>query len=306
MPWLKNKAAHLNQKDGSDSRREISEAERIKLKFEAIWKARESELNAVRERTMIVWGFLMFSYGGYGYLFSRLFEHSFGTNRFRFLNIALLFFALLCWRLSAYWVEMAKGAEAWAEIYDYIAEAFQHVFLELKNPKRDCPRDKFSSANNLDEVFKRRDCKCCSGDVSHACLFSLLPMDTGEPNLDHFPDFDHCLFTTKGGAFSPAKTMIVVARLSLVISLWLSAVHTIIFIGGIEVVKFMCNSRWLYILFPIALFIFFFVGPLVRLVTRRGWAQRLFRYFVFDSGTDSMGLNHVIQVRELFSKEERS
>ena len=61
-----------------------NEFEKIKLKFDAIWKARDIELAAVRERTLLAWGFLMFCYGGYGYLVSRILLHEGPVAELRF------------------------------------------------------------------------------------------------------------------------------------------------------------------------------------------------------------------------------
>ena len=284
------------------SEKEISEPEKIKLKFDAIWKARDSELAAVRERTLLAWGFLMFCYGGYGYLVSRILLHEGPVAELRLapLNIVLLFLALVCWRLSAYWVQLAKGAKAWAENSDYIAEAFQHVFLPLKHPTRTCPRNLFASTRALNDIHSQRDCRSCQGDVSHVCIFSLIPADVSNPNLDYFPDFDQCHLTTKGGAFSPAKIMIAIARLSLCISLLLVCVHTVLCFLGFDKAKIILQHiHWQYSV-PIALLCIFFICPIIRLFIKNCSTKKILKILVENTGTASMGLHHEIQARRFW------
>lgn len=274
----------------------------IKLKFDTIWKARESELAAVRERTLLAWGFLMFCYGGYGYLVSRilLFEKSIEEMRLIPLNMVLLFLALVCWRLSVYWVQLAKGAKAWAENSDYIAEAFQHVFLPLKHPTRACPCDLFASKETLKDIHAQRDCQSCQGDVSHACIFSLLPADVSNPNRDYFPDFDQSHLTTRGGAFSPAKIMIAIARLSLCVSLLLVCVHSsLCFCDENRIKHFLEQFDWQYAI-PIILLFFFFICPTIRFFAKCGRVRKVLKFFVEDTGTESMGIRHEMLAKKLW------
>ena len=52
----------------------ISEADKIKLKFEAIWKARDNGLGAIKETATSRMFFLMFCCTGYAYLVTKLTE----------------------------------------------------------------------------------------------------------------------------------------------------------------------------------------------------------------------------------------
>lgn len=283
-----------------------SEPDKIKLKFEAIWKARDNELNAVRERSLMVWGFLMFCYGGYGVLAMRLLFPSTSEKAEcpQLVNLILIFLSLICLRLSAYWVQMAKGAKAWAEIFDYMAECFQHDFLKLKNPKRKCPAVYLK--DNLPAIYKSKNCAHCDGDVSHACLFSVFPVDFNNPNLKYFPDFDASCLTTRGGTYSPSKITVAVARFSLGISAFLATVHLTVLLIKSEHVKrgldclnvFAPNSIYAYVIEMLLIL------ALVIWVWFKCLRIQSFRKFIFeDKGIESSGLNQIRQIRNyLMSK----
>ena len=121
----------------------MDDTDKIKLKMAAIWKARDNEVGAIKDRALLVWGFLMFCYGGYAYLAARIIlncgKQHLCDSHLGVINMALLFLALVAFRLSLNWVRMMKGAKAWAENYDYLAENFQHLLLPLCNVPRMCP-----------------------------------------------------------------------------------------------------------------------------------------------------------------------
>ena len=50
------------------SKKGISKSDKIKLKFEAIWKAREIEMESFSARALYIWGFLTLCYGAYAFL----------------------------------------------------------------------------------------------------------------------------------------------------------------------------------------------------------------------------------------------
>ena len=208
--------------------------EAVKLKFDAIWKARDNELNAVRERTLLAWGFLMFCYGGYGYLAHEvLFQSGLSEARFDACNITMLFIALVCARLSVYWIQLAKGAKAWAENFDFIAEGFQHKFFRSQDSYLSCSfrtDDQRKQADaSVGKVFIRKNCGDCRGDPTYACVFSV-----NSPESGYYTDVDENILTSKSGAFSPAATIISIARLSLIIAICLVVGNIVTLVFGKE------------------------------------------------------------------------
>lgn len=281
----------------SDEKNDISEPDKIKLKFDAIWKARDNEIGAIKERSLLVWGFLMFCYGGYGILVrDLLYKTPIPEIRFQAYNLALLFLSLVCFRLSVYWTKMMKGAKAWAENFDFIAEAFQHKFFRLSDKATSCPyalKLKFGTPEiGLDSMFHRKNCQNCQQDPSYACVFSVT-----EPGTLYYPDVDSCLLTDKAGAFSPASVTIAIARFSMFISLFLICAHSIaLFKGKTEAANLLSNDKLPYGV--IGLLIVWLVFPVIQRMGELMLGNcRLWNCIAnIISGQNSMGLLDVGKV----------
>ena len=210
----------------------ISEADKIKLKFEAIWKARDNELHAVRERTLLAWGFLIFCYSGYGYLVHEMLAlKGMSESRFSAYNLSLLIVALVCSRLSIYWIQLAKGAKAWAENFDFIAEGFQHKFFKSQDCYLSCSFKDSQTRENVEDsiaiALNHKNCASCGGDPTYACVFSV-----NHPESGYYTDVDENIFTSKSGAFSPAAIAISIARFSFAISTFLAIGNILALICG--------------------------------------------------------------------------
>lgn len=286
----------------------MTRGERMKIKMDAVWKARDNETAAFAQRAAFAWGLLMFCYGGYGYviakiLFSSSF-HAYGTGypfRVAVVNGVLLCLAAIAAKLSVLWIKMLKGAYAWAINYDYIAEAFQHRFCRLSSGEKFCPyafrkdttQCKWREFNATDGFFEHKNCMLCKGDPSYACVFSVL-----RPELRCFPDVDLDLLSLKGGAFSPAKISIAIARFSLIVSLALTAIHCIVLVCDpatfVDKFKswFVGRHQW-YLLFIPALLLF---GTAWQQLSNCFRFDRLRKAFHED---ESMTMKDIMEVRRI-------
>ena len=283
----------------------------IKLKFDAIWKARESEQHSVRERTLLAWGFLMFCYGGYGYIAYALFmSKGMSEARFSAFNMALLFMSLVCLRLSIFWIQLAKGAKAWAENFDFIAEGFQHKFFKSQDCHLTCPFRNEKLRDSVDDsivqVLINKNCVNCGGNPTYACVFSV-----NSPKSGYSTDVDENIFTSKSGAFSPSAIIISIARLSLMISTNLAIGNLVALICGKEM---LVSNRCIAIRVATFLLLFvFLVIPFILLVIRdkrnrnprnrntesRRWWSPIIDAIVFSSSV-SMGLHDNQTIRDSF------
>ena len=276
----------------------MDDTEKIKLKMDAIWKARDNEVGAIKERSLLIWGFLMFCYTGYACLVAKVVlthgeENSIPLNRLEFINLILLGISLIAFRLSVYWVEMMKGAKAWAENFDYIAENFQHRFLRLACD-RSCPffsvQFRCSPCGMSQSIPSRKNCYNCKADPSYACTFSVI-----DPASGYYNEVDESLLTTSGGAFSPAKVTVSIARFSLVISIGLLLAHLLISIVGIDNVRYqmrqIAHEKWAGIALVGIWFILFLVRKL---------SLSKLLHCIFKSDKISMTLQDNQRIREVF------
>lgn len=286
----------------------MEESDKIKLKFEAIWKARDNELNAVRERTLLVWGFIMFCYGGYGYLGHELLNScKISDPRFSAFNLSLLFLSIVCLRLSLYWVQIAKGAKAWAENMDFIAEGFQHLFARTNESDTVCPfgtEKGRNQSNVLPSVFENKNCANCKGNPTYACVFSVI-----DPKSKYYCHVDENILTSSSGAFSPAAVVVSIARLSTFISLTLCCIHGgLMFMGRAKARKMLSFeiSGWDKWYLPISLITIFLITPLMALAIRKTVVKmkpRLFKCLtdsIMYSGNISMGQHDNQTIRNSF------
>ena len=111
--------------------------ETVKLKFDAIWKTRELEMKSFGERALYVWGFLTLCYGAYTFLLYQVvsaflleIEHELAhpVGTFVVFNGFMMALVIGVFVLSALWICLIKGANAWAERTDWIAECFTHRY----------------------------------------------------------------------------------------------------------------------------------------------------------------------------------
>ena len=218
--------------------------ERRKLVFESILRAKEEESQAFHQRALFVWGFLMVCLAAYAVLaHDVLLCKDISANRITIVNDVMMALALIMVRLAIYWIQMNKGASAWAENYDYIAENFLHRHLRIdgKSPVSDpqgigcIGRADIENGPGLaqfDEIFSKKNCDLCKGNPTYACIFSVL-----EPSCQYSPELDANVLTVRAGTYSPRKISILISRMALWISLVLLVLNSVISIKGPEWVK---------------------------------------------------------------------
>lgn len=289
----------------------MDENDKIKQKMDAIWKARDNEAGAVKERSLLVWGFLMFCYTGYACLAAKVILNC-GKNgkelcdsHLAIINIVLLLLSLIAFRLSLNWVRMMKGAAAWAQNYDYLAENFQHLFLPLRTAQRSCPlyqskvlTDK--EKQTLAEIKSDKNCEECQGDPSYACIFSVT-----DPTLGYYPDLDENALSTNAGPYSPAKVTIAIARMSLIIAMFLSLAHLLVVCFGIDscrqfIIGYKDWAKWC----AIALVCILAGFPLLHLTSRFRVIRSLLNILSMND-TESMGLHDIQKFRNINAPQTR-
>ena len=285
----------------------IQEFDKIELKMDAIWKARDNEAGAVKDRALLVWGFLMFCYGGYAYLAARVLlncgSDQLCSSHLDAINMALLILSLITLRLSINWVRMMKGAVAWAQNFDYLAEAFQHQFLPLCKGERKYPCFQSkglsdSAEATIEGVKRNKNCNECQGDPSYACIFSV-----ANPTSGYYPDIDESALTTKGGAYSPAKVTVAIARMSLIISLILCLVHLIAACFGVDSCRsFVINHKGWVKGCVITLTFLFAGSPFVHLKSGFRAIKPLLNV-LYMNDTISVGLRDIKEIRKIYASK---
>lgn len=221
-----------------------NEFEKIKLKFEAIWKARQIEMESFSARALYIWGFLALCYGAYAYLLYQAvstfllqkpckLSHPVGV--FNTFNGLLLGMAIGIFVISILWICVIKGANAWAERTDWMAENYTHDFLRT-NPVVDSCCAKLSSAG----IQNRRNCQKCKGNPCHACLLGLFSY-TAES--DYFPKWDKSLISPHGGVYSPNKVYLFIAQISMWLGCVLTICHVVVF--SVQLENLISGARWI-------------------------------------------------------------
>ena len=145
-----------------------------------------------------------------------------------------------------------KGANAWAERTDWMAENYTHDFLRTNQVEGSCCA-KLSSAG----IQNRRNCKKCKGNPCHACLLGLFPY-TAESG--YFPKWDKSLISYTGGVYSPNKVYLFIAQISMWIGAVLTIIHAVVmtfvpFARFISGVRFLSRNSWIVGIAPMVIII---------------------------------------------------
>lgn len=216
------------------SKNGISKSDKIKLKFEAIWKAREIEMESFSARALYIWGFLALCYGAYAFLLyqavsffllKKQCEISHPAGVFNTFNGLLMVVAIGIFVISILWIYMIKGANAWAERTDWMAECFAHNFLRTNPVVGSCCA--LTLGAGFSEIQKHKNCKICRGNPSHSCLLGIVPCSSEK---DYFPKWDKSLISSHGGVYSPNKVYLFIAQISMCIGAVLTVCHAGIFL----------------------------------------------------------------------------
>lgn len=177
--------------------------------YERYWKCRNFELTTLWQRAVFLGPILVMFFTGYGAFFAKcfivgnevkLFESGFGEN-----NVVAVAIAIMGMLFSILWIRMMKGSKAWYEVYE-------RAIIAMDTQK--------------DWIFNRELLECGAGFKHHR-----LP-GYKFVNKNDKPQFCDCLFSTKGGCYSPSKINIVIGQISLVIWFLVAMLHLISCFGA--------------------------------------------------------------------------
>ncbi|MCF0215824.1 MAG: hypothetical protein HUK21_05070 [Fibrobacteraceae bacterium] len=172
--------------------------------YELYWHCRDFEITTLWQRAIFLAPFLILCATGYGAFFLKAFVEKgccgFCKECLPFHGIAILI-AIFGIFFSILWIKMMKGSKAWYEVYE-------RAILAM-----DTQKDWLLPDELLD---------CCGG-----FKYQKLP-GFKEVLKENKPNFDRCLFTQKGGYFSPSKVNIAIGQVSLIFWLIVAFAHGII------------------------------------------------------------------------------
>lgn len=185
------------EEDTSDSQKIIIDS-RITTKDirDSLWRCRDFELSHLWQRSIFLTTILILCFTGYGVVTMKLFdniEYIVGSSAYTLNNIALVL-CLVNIVFSCLWIMMAKGSKAWYERYERAIDAFE-----------------YNSEYVNDEVINTGVKKYGNGTK---------PVGGFQyPNLKDYdkPDIRDCIFSCKGGAYSPSKINIAIGQIAFVI-----------------------------------------------------------------------------------------
>lgn len=163
---------------------------------DSLWRCRDFELSHLWQRSIFLTTILLLCFTGYGVVTMKLFdniEYVVGPSAYTLNNIALVL-CLVNIVFSCFWIMMAKGSKAWYERYERAIDAFDY-------------NDKYVN----DEVIETGVNKYKKG---------IKPIGGFQySNLEGYdkPEIRDCIFSCKGGAYSPSKINIAIGQIAFVI-----------------------------------------------------------------------------------------
>lgn len=163
---------------------------------DSLWRCRDFELSHLWQRSIFLTTILLLCFTGYGVVTMKLFdniEYVVGPSAYTLNNIALVL-CLVNIVFSCLWIMMAKGSKAWYERYERAIDAFDY-------------NDKYVN----DEVIETGVNKYKKG---------IKPIGGFQySNLEGYdkPEIRDCIFSCKGGAYSPSKINIAIGQIAFVI-----------------------------------------------------------------------------------------
>lgn len=163
---------------------------------DSLWRCRDFELSHLWQRSIFLTTILLLCFTGYGVVTMKLFdsiEYIVGPSAYILNNIALVL-CLVNIVFSCLWIMMAKGSKAWYERYERAIDAFDY-------------NDEYVN----DEVIKT-GVKEYEKDVRPIGGFQY----TNLKDYDK-PEIKDCIFSCKGGAYSPSKINIAIGQIAFVI-----------------------------------------------------------------------------------------
>ncbi len=170
--------------------------------YERFWMCRDFELTTLWQKAVFLGPILALVFTGYGAFFATCFidgsEVKFIESGFCVKHVVAMAIAIMGVLFSILWIRMMKGSKAWYEVYERAITAMD---------------------TQKDWIFDRELLECGAGFKLHR-----LPGYKRVGKTDK-PQFCDCLFSTKGGCYSPSKINIVIGQISLVFWFLIAGIH---------------------------------------------------------------------------------
>ncbi|MCF0216238.1 MAG: hypothetical protein HUK21_07165 [Fibrobacteraceae bacterium] len=167
--------------------------------YQLYWHCRDFEIDKLWQRAMLLAPMLILCYTGYGAFFIKSFVDNNGINQCLCdgtqpaNHIIALLIACMGMILSVFWILMMKASKAWVEVYEQAISAMD------------------SNGSLYPKGFEN------AGDFHMEKL----------PEYKKANKFNSCIFSTKGGCFSPSRINIAVGIFSFVVCFFLFIFHSI-------------------------------------------------------------------------------
>ena len=172
--------------------------------YERYWQCRDFELKTLWQKAVFLGPILVMFFTGYGAFFAkcfivgnevRLFESNSSEN-----HMVAIAIAIMGMLFSILWIRMMKGSKAWFEVYERAITAMD---------------------TQKDWIFGRELLECGAGFKHHRLPGYKFVNKTDKPL------FCDCLFSTKGGCYSPSKINIVIGQISLLFWFFIATIHLV-------------------------------------------------------------------------------
>lgn len=162
---------------------------------DSLWRCRDFELSHLWQRSIFLTTILILCFTGYGIVTMKLLDNLecvVAPTAYVLNNIALVL-CIVNIVFSCLWIMMAKGSKAWYERYEKAIDAFDY-------------NEKYVA----DEVINT-GVKTYENHTKPIGGFQY-------PNLEYYekPDVKDCIFSCKGGAYSPSKINIAIGQIAFV------------------------------------------------------------------------------------------
>lgn len=189
---------------------------------DSLWRCRDFELSHLWQRSIFLTTILILCFTGYGVVTMKLceqVENGVKVSTYILNNIALVL-SIVNILFSTLWIMMAKGSKAWYERYERAIDAFEcdekYVNPEVTN-----------TGINGSEI----------GGFQYQNLI----------NYER-PDIRDCIFSCKGGGYSPSKINIAIGQISFVLWCLVFGAHCFL-----SFKDFCLNELWIKRIIPLLL-----------------------------------------------------
>ena len=189
---------------------------------DSLWRCRDFELSHLWQRSIFLTTILILCFTGYGVVTMKLCEQveiDVNSSVYVLNNIALVL-CIINIMFSSLWIMMAKGSKAWYERYERAIDAFE------------CDK-KYSSSEVISTGVNE-------SEIGGFQFQNLTSYDR--------PDVRDCIFSCKGGGYSPSKINIAIGQISFVLWCFAFGVHSFL-----SFKDFCLDERWIKKIIPLLL-----------------------------------------------------